>query len=98
MDARLVPRFLKLTLYNLKKWHYRLSPRLPCICFSLFQRLPELFEYVLPADADPATEKAEFLHVGSVASQVMLGGFETVADCYYFVLFVFSEALVATRS
>ncbi|XXH01893.1 hypothetical protein Hte_008255 [Hypoxylon texense] len=53
---------------------------------------PDLFEYVLAADEKPPTSEAELLHLGSVALQVMLGGFGPMADWYYFTLFLLVNA------
>ncbi|KAI4597366.1 hypothetical protein KJ359_004472 [Pestalotiopsis sp. 9143b] len=49
---------------------------------------PDLFEYVLSVDEKPPTSNAELLQLGSIALQVMLGGFGPMADWYYFTLFL----------
>lgn len=53
---------------------------------------PDLFEYVLSADEKPPTTDAELLHLGSVALQVMFGGFGPMADWYYFTFFLLINA------
>lgn len=52
---------------------------------------PDIFEFVLPADEEPPTDKSQLLHLGSVALQTMFGGFGPMADWYYFLLFLLIE-------
>lgn len=53
---------------------------------------PDLFEFVLGADGKPPTTKAELMHLGSVALQMMLAGFGPIGDWYYFTLFLLINA------
>ncbi|KAK7995297.1 cytochrome P450 [Apiospora arundinis] len=44
---------------------------------------PDYFDFILPVDAPVPTDKKELLHIGSVALQVMFGGWGPMGDLYY---------------
>ncbi|KAJ2987027.1 hypothetical protein NUW58_g4730 [Xylaria curta] len=51
----------------------------------------DLFDFIMPADSPPPTLRADVLHLGSVALQVMFAGFGPMADWYYGVLFFLTQ-------
>jgi cytochrome P450 len=51
----------------------------------------DFFEYVMPSNGPPPTDKQEFTHLGSVAIQIMLAAFGPISDWFYGTLFFLLE-------
>ncbi|KAI0107510.1 cytochrome P450 [Nemania sp. FL0031] len=52
---------------------------------------PDLFDFILPTDSPPPSLRADALHLGSIALQVMFAGFGPMADWYYGVLLFLTQ-------